>query len=478
MNVEWTWETSWALSPLLILLGGALVLLFLTSLSEVATRSWLLPLGILFLVAACVATVYAPISRHPLLTPWLRFDPLARFFTFFFLLTGLGTLLLSFAFFKQFMISRGEYLFLLFSALFGLILIGAAADFLTLFLGLETLSIPLYLLCGYMKKWEISQEASIKYFLIGSLATAFFLYGIAFIYGVVGTTQFKELLGAYHAFPSSHQALFLGGIALVTLGLAFKAALVPFHLWAPDVYAGSSTPLTAFMAVGTKAGAFAAFIRLFFEALPHFNLFWTDAMRIVAILTLIYANFVALRQGQLRRFFAYSGIAHAGFLLIPVVVGTEEALASLLFYLVVYALATMGAFAILAFLDEKEEGVMLGDLYGLFQRSPVLAGFLAFSLLTLAGFPPTAGFFAKFYLFQVAFQAGEYVLVIVGLLTAVLSAFYYLRMIGAMLAKSPPEGRRLIPSKSAALVGVLTVAGLVILSLYPAPLLVWLHQGG
>lgn len=476
MNLEWTSNDWMALSPLLLLLAGALLLLFLTSVFEAAIHRWLLPLGGLFLVAACFAAVYSPTSQHPLLILWLRFDSLSRFFTLFFLLTGLSTLLLSAPFFKQFAAPRGEYLFLLFSALFGLVLIGASADFLTLFLGLETLSISLYLLCGYMKKWEISQEASIKYFLIGSLAAAFFLYGIAWIYGVIGTTQFKGMLAHYHASSSSGQALFLGGIAFVSLGLAFKAALVPFQLWAPDVYAGSSTPITAFMAVGTKAGAFAAFVRLFFEALPQFNHFWTDAMRILAILTLIYANFVALRQVYLRRFFAYSGISHAGFLLIPVVAGTEEALSSLLFYLVIYGLATLGAFAILAFLDDKEEGVLLGDLHGLFHYSPLLAGLLAFCLLTLAGLPPTAGFFAKFYLFKAAFQAGEYALVVIGLLTSVLSAFYYLRIVGGMLAKSPPQARALIPSEPAALLGVLTVAGLLLLSVYPAPLLVWIHQ--
>ena len=211
---------------------------------------------------------------------------------------------------------------------------------------------------------------------MGSLATAFFIYGIALIYGAAGSTSFSALLPAYQKLATpAQEALFFGGIALVTLGLAFKAAIVPFHIWAPDVYEGASTPVTAFMAVGTKAGAFAAFVRVFMGALPAFDPVWNVAVAWLAVPTLIYANALALRQSQMRRFFAYSGISHAGFLLIPLAAGTEAALASLLFYLVVYALATLGAFGVIAYLDQRSEGVFLHDLYGLFQRCPLPALF-------------------------------------------------------------------------------------------------------
>jgi len=396
-----------------------------------------------------------------------------------FLGIGLASAFLTDSFFQRYEATQGEYYFLLISAIFGLILIGAAADFLTLFLGLETLSIASYVLCAYMKKWEISGETAIKYFLIGALATAFLLYGIALIYGALGTTNFSGMLEAYHAISaSSKQALFLGGIALVTLGLAFKAAIVPFHVWAPDVYDGAPNPVTTFMAVGTKAGAFAAFARVFLVTLPQFDPLWNQGVAWLAIITMIYANIVALRQVQLRRFFAYSGISHAGFMLMPIVADTSEALPALEFYLVVYSLATLGCFAILAILDHGSKGAFIKDLHGLFKRSPFLAGVFALCLLTLAGIPPTAGFFAKFYVFKLAFQAGYYALVIVGLLTAILAVFYYLRIVSVMFSEAPTEATSPARSWPAAVVGTATFVAILFFSLFPDPLLALLTIGG
>lgn len=460
-----------ALSPLLILLAMALVLLLVESFATKAAKHFSFPIAMAAILLALAAAYFAPASHNPLLTPWLRFDSLARLFTLFFLIIGLGSALLASSFFERFEATHGEYYFLLLSSLFGLILIGAAADFLTIFLGLETLSISLYILCGYMKSWMTSREAALKYFLMGALAAAFLLYGIALIYGATGTTNLGALLGDYRILSSAQdKTLFMGGIALITLGLAFKAAIVPFHIWAPDVYCGAPTPVTAFMAVGTKVGAFAAFVRVFLDALPQFNPLWNEGISLLAYPTLIYANAVAIRQVQLRRFFAYSGISHAGFLLIPLAAGTPDALPALLFYLVVYSIATMGCFAVLAFLDYDSEGVMMDDLKGLFHRSPLLAGIFTICLLTLAGIPPTAGFFAKFYIFKVAFQAGYYTLVVVGLLTTILSAYYYLRIIGLMLTKTPAEAA--VPQRlwSAGIVGVVSFATILIFSFYPIPL--------
>jgi NADH-quinone oxidoreductase subunit N len=472
MRTTLTAQDFLSLSPLLIVLGAALLVLLVESFAEKAASKICALLTLLALAGALLAAYYAPPSNNPLLTPWLKMDGLSRLFTFFFLAIGIGATLLSSSFFSRFKASQGEYFFLLLSSLFGLILIGEAADFLTLFLGLETLSISLYVLCGYMKKWNLSSEASMKYFLMGALATAFLLYGIALIYGATGTTRFDALLQAYQTLSiTSERMLFLSGIALVTLGLAFKAAVVPFHTWAPDVYEGASNPVTAFMAVGTKVGAFAALARVFLVALPHFDSIWNYGVALLAYLTMIYANFVALQQRQLRRFFAYSGIAHAGFLLIPFAAETSDSLAALVFYLVVYALATLGSFAAIASLDERNEGVMLSDLQGLFHRAPFKAGIFALCLLTLAGIPPTAGFFAKFYLFKVAFEAGYYGLVIVGLLMAILSAFYYLRIIAIMFAAAPEEKEAPAYSWPAALVGLGAFGLIALLSIYPAPLL-------
>jgi NADH-quinone oxidoreductase subunit N len=390
----------------------------------------------------------------------------------FFLAIGIGCTCLASAFFRRFEANHGEYYFLLLSALFGLILVGAAADFLTLFIGLETLSISLYILCSYMKKWTTAAEAGMKYFFMGALSAAFLLYGIALVYGALGTTSFDGLqIGRLSLSTSQDHVLFISGIALITFGLAFKAAIVPFHVWAPDVYDGAPLPVTAFMAVGTKVGAFAAFARIFLVSIPHFNPLWNKSMVVLSLITLAYANYVALRQVRLRRFFAYSGISHAGFLLIPLAAETPDALSALIFYLVVYSFATLGAFAVLAFLDVRSEGVMLQDLHGLFKRSPLLAGALALCLLTLAGIPPTAGFFAKFYVFKVAFEAELYFLVVVALLTTILSAYYYIRMVAVMLTELPSDEKAPSALWQAALVSVVTVGAVIVLSVYPKPLM-------
>lgn len=463
-----------AISPLLVLLGGALLILLIeTFASPHAAKRISSMATLVVIVLAIYAAIVAPASNNPLFTSWLKFDSLARFFAVFFLLIGFASTCLASSFFERFAVkSEGEYFFLLLSALFGLLLISSSADFLTLFLGIETLSLSLYILCGYMKMWKMSHEACLKYFLMSALATAFLVYGIALVYGAVGSTRYEDLLPAYKALSTgSTKALFLSGIALVTLGFAFKAAIVPFHVWAPDVYDGASTPVTAFMAVGTKVGAFAAFVRVFMGALPGFDPIWNEGIALLAFPTLIYANIVALRQTQLRRFFAYSGISHAGFLLIPLAAGTSEAMPALLFYLVVYALATLGAFAVIAFLDNRSQGVVLHDLFGLFRRSPIQASILTLCILTLAGIPPTAGFFAKLFIFKVAFEAGYVALVIVGLLTTILSAFYYLRMVSVMFSEKPNEKESFSVSMPAMFVGVASCVAILALSVYPQPIL-------
>lgn len=470
MNTTLTSTDFAALSPLLILLGGALLMLLLETFAEHISKKIAFACAAIVIFIAIIAAYYAPVSNSILLTPWLRFDLLARFFTIFSLSIGLACCFLASAFFQYFKATHGEYYFLLLASLFGLVLIGASADFLILFLGLETLSLALYVLCNYMKSWRASHEAAMKYFLMGALAAAFLLYGIALVYGAVGTTRFEALLGGYREISTAtHKVLFLGGVAFITIGLAFKATIVPFHFWSPDVYDGAPTPVTAYMAVGAKVGAFAAFIRVFFDALPNFNLLWNEGFSILVYPTLIYANYVALRQVQLRRFLAYSGISHAGFLMIPLIAGTPDALSSLLFYLVVYAFSTLGAFAVLAFLDQHHVGVVFKDLRGLFYRSPFLAVILALCLLTLAGIPPTVGFLAKFYVFKVAFEAGYYPLVIVGLLISIISAFYYLRIVTMMFTASDEEPAAVRHSWPAAIVGLACTAAIIAFSIYPTP---------
>lgn len=460
-----------SLSPFLVLVGTSLLLLLAESFLSRGAKIVTPILTTVGFLIALICTLKAPEISHPLLTPWVNTDATSRLFTLLFLGIGIGSVALSSPFFKMTETSRGEYYFLLTAAVFGLLLIGSSADFLTLFIGIETLSLALYVLCGYLKKWELSQESALKYFLLGALSSAFLLFGIALVYGAVGTTGFENLLANFKTLEQQKLLLFLSGVALITLGFAFKAAIVPFHIWAPDVYEGAPTPVTAFMAVGTKAGAFAAFVRVFIEALPQFDPKWQQLIVILAITTLIYANWVALKQTQLRRFFAYSGISHAGFLLIGVAAGTSEATQALLFYLVIYALATFGAFAVMALCEKRREGLWLKDLTGLFRQSPILAGVMALSLLTLAGIPPTAGFFAKFYLFKVAFSQGLYGVVLVGLVTAIVAAFYYTRIIAMMFMEpAKEEGETIQPVWPTATLAFACFALMLWLSIYPAPI--------
>lgn len=450
-----------ALSPLLILFTGSMLVLLFESFFSSASKKYGHFVTLAILLLAGYAALYAPASENPLIAPWLRFDATAHFFNLLFIAIGIAVVLISPNF-------HGEYFFLLLSSLTGLLLIGSSNDFLTLFLGIEALSIPLYILCGFIKKREISHESAVKYFLTGALATAFLVYGIALVYGAIGTTTFEGLLAKYQALSNTQDhSLFLGGIALITLSLLFKATIAPFHQWAPDVYAGAPTSVTAFMAVATKAGAFAALIRIFMEALPLFDARFNEVISWFAILTLIYANFVTLKQVQMRRFFAYSGIAQAGLMLIPLVVGTESAKEALLFYLVVYAIATLGCFAVLTALDERQEGVRLQDLRGLMKRSPLLCTFFSFCLLTLAGIPPTVGFLAKFLILKEAFEAHYYVLVTVALISSILSIYYYLRPIAIMIGSHPEYGSIKTKHWPNRLVGFAACLLIALLSLFP-----------
>ena len=461
-----------ALSPLLILVGAALLPLLFESYFRKASQTLSAVAALVGILAALWAFWVAPASTHPLLTPWVTFDATQKIFSFLFLLIGLASVILSYAFLKnRDEESEGEYYFLLMAALFGLLLIAMSADFLTLFLGIETLSLSLYVLCAYLKKWQLAQESALKYFFLGALSSAFLLFGIALIYGAAGTTNFSQLLQAYKGLGlGSSQFLFLSGVAMVTLALAFKAAIVPFHTWAPDVYEGASTPVTAFMSVGTKAGAFAAFVRIFIDALPQFCSVWSHMVALLAIPTLIYANWVALKQNQLRRFFAYSGISHAGYLLLAVAAGTEEARQAISTYLIIYTLATLAAFAVILILEKKQEGLLISDLRGLFHEAPVLAGILAIAVLTLAGIPPLAGFFAKFYIFKAAWGERFYFSVFVALAAALLGAYYYTRILVLMFMEKGKEEARPKDLFPAGIVAVVCFIFLIWFSLYPAPL--------
>jgi NADH-quinone oxidoreductase subunit N len=353
-------------------------------------------------------------------------------------------ILLSPAYLKRLvLVHQGEYHALLLLATVGMMLLAAAASFLIVFLGLEMFSLALYILCGYVVRRKSSQESGMKYFLLSSFASAFLLYGIAFTYAATGSTTFVGIRSFLTrtlpvAFPLNQPGLhspklLLIAMGLLSVGFAFKVSAIPFHAWTPDVYDGAPAPVTAFMSVATKAAALIAFARVFDVVFQPTRGDWTAVVWAIAILTIVGGNILALVQSSVKRLLAYSSIAHAGYLLIGVVVGGTVGIAAILFYLLCYTFMNLGAFGIVSVLERVDNsGSNYSEIRGMWYRQPVLAGLLSLFMLALAGFPPMAGFAAKYYLFYAALQGGHPELLIIGVLASVLGMYYYLRVIASM----------------------------------------------
>src|SRR5579859_2752581 len=350
------------------------------------------------------------------------------------------------------LVLQGEYYALFLAATIGMMLMAAATSFLMVFLGLEMLSLALYILCSFVTGRKRSQEAGMKYFLLSSFASAFLLYGIALTYGATGSTSFAGVRAFLFrkAQPLLHQslvafhspALLLVAMGLLTVGFAFKVSAIPFQAWTPDVYDGAPAPVTAFMSVGTKAAALIAFARVFVIVFGPISSNWMPVVWAITVLTIVGGNVLALVQSNVKRLLAYSSIAHAGYLLIGVVAGGTVGLSAILFYLFCYAFLNLGAFGIVSVLERADNsGSSLSDIRGLWYRRPLLASLLAFFMLSLAGFPPMAGFAAKYYIFYAALQSGHPELLIIGVLASVLGMYYYLRVIAAMFMEREPAAQ-------------------------------------
>ena len=374
---------------------------------------------------------------------------------------GLG-IMLSSAYVARVRLPAGEYYALLLLSTVGAMTMAASGSLITLFLGLEMLSFPLYVLSALARRSRRSQEAGLKYLLLGAFATAFFVYGVALIFGATGSFELRQIAAA------SRSPLLGTGIALLTIGLSFEAALVPFHAWAPDVYEGAPLPVTAFMSVGAKIGAFAGFVRVFPFALPALAGQWIPILTALAIVTMVLGNLAALWQTNIKRLLAYSGIAHAGYLLIGVAAG-PDGVWSVLFYLLVYAAMNLGAFAVLLLLERAgAEADRLEDLAGLVGRAPWAAAALSLFMIALAGLPPTAGFIAKLYVFEAGLAAHLTALVLVGVLTSVVSVYYYLRVAYVALSGESPTAVTVARDRFVAAALVLAAAGVLWLGLFPA----------
>ncbi|OGF53047.1 MAG: hypothetical protein A2Z21_00135 [Candidatus Fraserbacteria bacterium RBG_16_55_9] len=470
-----------ALLPAIIVTGTALFVLLLDLFIRSEQRQWLLWMSLMGIVAAGVANGLIPVQGAPLLQGMMRFDEISKAFNFLFLL-GCGlALMLSADYLVRQGIARGEYYALVLLSTLGAMLMASSADLLMIFLGLETLSIPLYILATFLRHQTNSQEAGLKYFLLGAFSSALFLYGIALVYGATGTTQLDTLFTILSESIEGEPLLLYAGVGLLLVGLAFKAAAVPFHTWAPDVYEGSPTSATAFMAVVAKAAAFAALLRVFAFAFLALSSSWMFLMGILAVLTMVLGNVVAVVQLNLKRLLAYSSIAHAGYLLIAVA-STQNAMllgpatSSLLFYLLIYTFTTLGAFGVVILAESKGENLSLTDLSGLATRHPWVAAAMAIFMISLAGLPPTAGFFAKFYVFSTAIQAGELGLALLGVLTSVISVYYYLRVVYYIYMRPTAVERPVYLSPLTVLGIALAAIGVLALGIYPPLALSWIPQ--
>jgi NADH-quinone oxidoreductase subunit N len=397
-------------------------------------------------------------------------DNFALFFSLLFLAAAVLTILSSIHYIRLTAMREGEFYALILFATVGMMLMAAANDLLVFFLGLETMSIAVYVLTGMWRSSSRSSEAAMKYFLMGAFATGFLLYGIALIYGATGSTNLNVIANYLVEQPADWPLYLVGGGFLLLIGFAFKVGAVPFHFWIPDVYEGAPTPVTGFMSVAVKAAAFAAWARILMHQLSPLDSDWAFPLWIIAIGTMTLGNLLAIGQVSVKRMLAYSSIAHAGYLLIGVVIGEEWGGLPLVFYLLTYTFMTVGAFAVLGCLTEADDPrENYHDFAGLGFRRPFLGLAMAIFMLSLAGFPPLAGFAGKFYIFRGAVLSGQLGLAVIGVLNSLLSVIYYLRVIVAMYMEeggAPGKSFRQAPFVYIAI--ALALAGTIYLGLLPA----------
>ncbi len=368
-------------------------------------------------------------------------DGFATFLEALLALSGALGVLLAYDYLKRQGMVRGEYYTLLLFSVAGMMLMAKAADLMVIFLALELLSIPLYVLTAFARPREVGEEAALKYFLLGAFAAAFFVYGIALVYGATQSTQIAGIAAAVDTGRANLALLALGG-GLLLVGLGFKVAAVPFHMWTPDVYEGAPSPLTSFMAVGAKVAGFAALLRVLVLAFPTLGSRLAPIVWALALLTMVVGNLAALAQQNIKRMLAYSSIAHAGYMLVAVVAFADAkaapaAVAAVLFYLLAYAVTNFGAWAVVVAVEHAEgEGLNIADYAGLGRKHPWLALAMTVFMLSFAGIPPTVGFVGKFYLFRAALDAGYVGLAIVGVLASVVSVYYYMRVVTTMYMRA------------------------------------------
>ncbi len=477
-----------AILPELIVIGAACLVLALDPITPPSRKDWLAWLS----VAAVTACAHLTISRMgtsvSAFSDLVILDPFSGFWKL--LLYGVTgfTIVLSLSYLKAERINLGEYYGFILLSLSGMMVMVSAADLLTIYLGMELMSLSLYVLAGFKRFEARSLEASAKYFVLGAFSSGMLLYGISLLYGASGSTRLSAIAVAVSARGLDDPMLAIAMI-LLTVGFGFKIAAVPFHMWTPDVYEGSPTSVTAFMAVASKAASFAAFLRVFLEGLGGLKANWYVLFLILCLATLALGNVVAIVQTNIKRMLAYSSIANAGYALIGAVVAgyvpaSRDAqtfgLSSVMLYLAIYAFMTLGAFAVIAMLRKNGvEGDEIEDYAGLARRQPVAAFLMLAFMASLAGIPPTAGFIGKFYLFMAAVKADLAWLAVVGVIFAAISAYYYLRVVMVMYMQEPETAgaeSRLVTSPALVVALACAFAGVLVFGLYPNPLVSFTSQ--
>ena len=449
-----------AIIPLLIVaLSGAFAMLA-EAFRQPGERMPIAGLGLIGLAGAAVASTFLW-DTDRISFGVIRADNFSLFINLVLCVIGVLTMLFSNEVVDRGHLPAGEYYALTLFAICGMMMMAAATDLLVIFIALEILSLAVYVLTGIRRASGAGAEAAFKYFLLGSFSSAFFLYGIAFIYAVAGSTRLEQISIALSAQGAgAPPTLAILGVGLLVVGFAFKVSAVPFHMWTPDAYEGAPTIVTAFMSTGVKAAAFASFARVFLSPLEPLQGQWLPVLSVIAGLTMIVGTVVGVVQTNIKRMLAYSSIAHAGYLLLGIIAANAAGKAAILFYLLVYAVSNLGALGIVALLGTPEnEHDELRDFAGLQDSRPGLAALMLIFLLSLGGLPPTAGFISKWYIFNAAVQEGHYTLAIIGVLTSVVSVFFYLRIVVMMYFTAGPEVHRpRIPATAVAGLALATFA--------------------
>jgi len=452
--------------PEIVLSVGGMVMLFLELFlkERKSVHQWT---ALTFFIAAFVMTLIYGSGGYSGFGGMVRADLFSQFIAFTVLIGGALTVLSGKEYFIQREWHRGEYYSLLLFASAGMLFMVRGTDLIIIFLGLELLSISLYVLVGYFRDRLISNEAGLKYLLLGAFSSGFLLYGIAFIYGTFGTTNLIEIREA--GIPDGVTFLYIG-MSLLFVGLAFKVALVPFHMWSPDVYEGAPTPVTGFMATTTKAAAFAAMLRILLYSFPQIHIDLIPLLWILSALTMTVGNVLAMQQKSVKRMLAYSSIAHAGYLMVGITTGSSVGASGMLFYLLGYLFMNVGAFTVVQLLEGKDETRLGLDSYaGLAKKHPALSMAMALFMFALAGFPLTAGFTGKFYIFSSAVNEGFIWLIIIAVLNSLISVYYYLRVIVNMYMKQDESDDDFVPVSNSAGLGLLICVYAVIhIGIFPS----------